>query len=43
VAVHDKRIMKASAGYPRLSMFVVWCVLCGVTGFIHCARAPMSR
>lgn len=30
-------------GYPRLSMFTVWCVLCGVTGIIHCARAALNK
>ena len=32
-----------SAGYPRLSMFTVWCVLCGVTGIIHCGRAAFTK
>jgi hypothetical protein len=32
-----------SAGYPRLSMFTVWCVLCGVTGLIHCIRAALDK
>jgi hypothetical protein len=31
------------AGYPRLSMFTVWCVLCGVTGIIHCGRAMLNK
>jgi hypothetical protein len=32
-----------SAGYPRLSMFIVWCVLCGTTGIIHCVRAAFNK
>jgi hypothetical protein len=31
------------AGYPRLSMFVVWCVLCGASGIVHCVRAWLIR
>lgn len=30
-------------GYPRLPMFTVWCVLCGVTGLIHCGRALLTK
>jgi hypothetical protein len=32
-----------SAGYPRLSMFTVWCVLCGASGMVHCVRAWLTR
>jgi hypothetical protein len=32
-----------SAGYPRLSMFVVWCVLGGASGIVHCVRAWLIR
>lgn len=27
-----------TAGYPRLSMFTVWCVLCGATGAVQVLR-----
>jgi hypothetical protein len=32
-----------TAGYPRLSMFTVWCVLCGATGLVHWTRALLNR
>jgi len=32
-----------TAGYPRLSMFTVWCVLCGSTGIICVARRWLER
>jgi hypothetical protein len=32
-----------TAGYPRLSMFTVWCVLCGASGIVHCGRTWLSR
>jgi hypothetical protein len=32
-----------TAGYPRLSMFAVWMVLCAVTGLVSVARALMRR
>jgi hypothetical protein len=32
-----------SAGYPRLSMFTVWCVLCGASGIVHCVRSWLIR
>lgn len=31
------------AGYPRLSMFSVWCVLCGAFIVVQCVRKLMSR
>lgn len=27
-----------NAGFPRLSMFAVWCVLCGATGLVGVVR-----
>lgn len=27
-----------NAGFPRLSMFTVWCVLCGATGLVGLVR-----
>ncbi|MCA1246626.1 hypothetical protein [Massilia sp. MS-15] len=32
-----------TAGYPRLSMFTVWCVLCGSTGIICVLRRWLER
>lgn len=32
-----------TAGFPRLSMFVVWCVLCGSTGIICVVRRWLER
>ena len=32
-----------TAGFPRLSMFVVWCVLCGATGLVGCVRKLADR
>ena len=31
------------AGFPRLSMFIVWCVLCGTFGLVHLVRAFLAR
>ncbi|MGZ8290598.1 MAG: hypothetical protein ACXW2U_17975 [Telluria sp.] len=31
------------AGYPRLPMFTVWCVLCGSTGLVLCTRKLLGR
>ncbi|MGI4720828.1 MAG: hypothetical protein ACRYGO_09325 [Janthinobacterium lividum] len=32
-----------TAGFPRLSMFTVWCVLCGSTGIICLVRKWLDR
>jgi len=32
-----------TAGYPKLSMFTVWCVLCGGTGVVGLARKLLDR
>lgn len=32
-----------TAGYPKLSMFSVWMVMCGAWGVIGCARAWWNR
>ncbi len=32
-----------TAGFPKLSMFVVWCVLCGAFGVASLVRAWMNR
>lgn len=32
-----------TAGYPKLSMFSVWMVMCGAWGVINCARAWWNR
>ena len=32
-----------TAGYPRLSMFTVWMVLCGVTGLVCLVRSGRLR
>jgi hypothetical protein len=32
-----------TAGYPRLSMFTVWCVMCGATGAVCGIRALLKR
>jgi hypothetical protein len=32
-----------TAGYPKLSMFSVWMVMCGSWGVINCARAWWNR
>ncbi len=32
-----------TAGYPKLSMFTVWCVLCGTWGVATLLRAVMKR
>ncbi len=32
-----------TAGYPRLSMFTVWCVLCGTWGVASLVRAWTNR
>ncbi|MFC5462856.1 hypothetical protein [Massilia niabensis] len=31
------------AGFPRLSMFTVWCVLCGATGVVQLVRKLTNR
>ena len=31
------------AGFPRLSMFTVWCVLCGATVVVQLARKYLDR
>lgn len=31
------------AGFPRLSMFTVWCVLCGATGVVGVLRRLIGR
>ena len=31
------------AGFPRLSMFTVWCVLCGSTGVVQLLRKFLDR
>ena len=32
-----------TAGFPRLSMFTVWCVLCGATGLVCGVRRLLNR
>lgn len=32
-----------TAGYPKLSMFTVWCVLCGATVLVQLARKLLDR
>jgi hypothetical protein len=32
-----------TAGYPRLSMFTVWCVLCGATALVQLVRKLLDR
>jgi peptidoglycan/LPS O-acetylase OafA/YrhL len=32
-----------TAGFPRLSMFTVWCVLAGSTGAAQCLRKLLNR
>lgn len=32
-----------TAGYPKLSMFTVWMVMCGAWGLISCVRAWWNR
>ncbi len=32
-----------TAGYPKLSMFTVWCVLCGATGVVCIVRKLIDR
>ncbi|GAB3376549.1 hypothetical protein [Massilia agri] len=32
-----------TAGYPRLSMFTVWCVLCGSVGVVGILRKLLDR
>lgn len=32
-----------TAGYPKLSMFVVWCVLCGATALVQLVRRLLDR
>lgn len=32
-----------TAGYPRLSMFTVWCVLCGATILVQLLRKALDR
>jgi hypothetical protein len=32
-----------TAGFPRLSMFTVWCVLCGTTGLVCCVRRLLGK
>lgn len=32
-----------TAGFPRLSMFTVWCVLCGATGLVCVLRRILNR
>jgi hypothetical protein len=32
-----------TAGFPRLSMFTVWCVLAGSTGATQCLRKLLNR
>lgn len=32
-----------TAGYPKLSMFVVWCVLCGATILVQLLRKLLDR
>ncbi len=30
-------------GFPRLSMFVIWCIFFGVWGIVTCARKAMDK
>lgn len=32
-----------TAGYPKLSMFAVWMVLCGATGLVTLVRSALGR
>ena len=32
-----------TAGYPKLSMFTVWCVLCGTFGIVQIVRKLASK
>jgi len=32
-----------TAGFPKQSMFTVWCVLAGSTGVVQCTRAFLKR
>ena len=32
-----------TAGFPRLSMFTVWCVLCGATGVVALVRKLIDK
>jgi hypothetical protein len=32
-----------TAGFPRLSMFTVWCVLCGATGVVGLVRKLIDK
>lgn len=32
-----------TAGFPKLSMFTVWCVLCGTFGFVQIVRKLIGR
>ena len=32
-----------TAGYPKLSMFTVWCVLCGAAVLVQLARKLLAR
>ena len=32
-----------TAGFPRLSMFTVWCVLCGAAGLVGLARKLLDK
>lgn len=32
-----------TAGFPRLSMFTVWCVLCGAVGLVGLARKLLDK
>lgn len=32
-----------TAGYPKLSMFTVWCVLCGATVLVQLVRKLLDR
>lgn len=32
-----------TAGYPKLSMFTVWCVLCGSVGVVQLIRRLLDR
>ncbi len=32
-----------TAGFPKLSMFTVWCVLCGSVGIVGCVRKIIGK
>lgn len=32
-----------TAGFPKLSMFTVWCVLCGATGVVQIVRKLLDK